>query len=149
MQKRRAQRRYCPTCKRRTGTVDEPGICEVHGEAGQQRYWSLRIAPTVPRVNYDRYINSPKWRRIRAIIIARDSGLCMGCGSAGNHVHHIHYRTLGDETGAELVLLCKPCHDGEHESYRLKAREAYWTEIINRTELVTAALDREYRAIVT
>ena len=136
-------KRYCPACGRRAGTADVPRVCRVHGKAGVTRKsfqshaaWRTqrRKARTAARapwpVRHKAHLNSKKWARIRQKVIVRDYGMCAGCGQPGLDVHHIHYRTLGVETGDELILLCRPCHEKEHSVGPLSRREGQWQPII-------------------
>lgn len=66
---------------------------------------------------------SKEWRRVRAYIFKRDSGLCVKCGRPGAIVHHKEHLTprnignlaisLGEDN---LELLCRDCHGLEHAS---------------------------------
>ena len=136
-------KRYCPDCGRRAGTASIPRVCRVHGKAGVTRKsfqshagWrtqrrKARTAARAPwNVRHAAHLNSKVWARIRQKVIVRDYGMCAGCGQPGRDVHHIHYRTLGVETGEELVLLCRPCHEKEHSVSPLSKREGQWQLII-------------------
>lgn len=144
MLRRRALRRYCPDCGRKTGTAEDPGSCEVHGRAGLSKAEvraSKAKAPAAParpqptagrirpdskpswlkhaEIDYDAYLKSSGWRAIRRAVLARDGGQCTECRSAERlHVHHMHYRTLGFETGEELLTLCERCHDALHARWK-------------------------------
>ena len=57
------------------------------------------------------------WRRIRARVLRRDSGLCQHCLKAGRvtaaaEVHHLTPVAMGgtDDMG-NLLALCPPCHE--------------------------------------
>lgn len=66
--------------------------------------------------NYKNHIASPKWKAIRANVIAIRGSKCEECGSTSRlHVHHLHYRTFGDELPEDLKVLCKNCHDKKHQ----------------------------------
>lgn len=82
---------------------------------------------------YQDYISSPKWRRLRDAKIESVGGVCERCGiskfSARLEVHHLHYRTFQKEKPADLQALCPECHafaDMERqtiESLEKKARQ--------------------------
>lgn len=149
--KRHPSRRYCPECGRRTGSKQNPKVCSVHGKMGVPR----RPAKGPPRArgtrrerkefygpNYlwheqhETHLRSARWTRSRLQIITRDHDRCQTCQGRGRDVHHIHYRTMGHEKGDELVLLCRTCHQKEHQQFRLSQREDHWREVIlsrNRT----------------
>lgn len=133
------KRRYCPNHATRIGDVRLPGICAECGAAGvafeiarahKHARTAIRRGKTpkpIPtprelrerREIYEAYLETPQWRRLRLLVIARDGGHCAICKCSDLlHVHHLHYRTFGNETGEELVTLCKPCHRDEHRRRR-------------------------------
>lgn len=66
---------------------------------------------------------SKEWRKVRAYIFKRDSGLCVRCGRPGEIVHHKTHLTpanIGNPSIAlgedNLELLCRDCHAIEHTS---------------------------------
>ena len=65
---------------------------------------------------YKKYLNSPAWHRKRDSVIERDKGICVCCRAEGRVVHHTTYENVGKEPLSDLVLLCKKCHDREHQS---------------------------------
>lgn len=69
---------------------------------------------------------SPKWHKIRKVILERDGHACRICCSWENlHVHHIDYeRSNNDEIN--LVTLCEGCHRALHaEGYKPCDHEDY------------------------
>lgn len=67
------------------------------------------------RRRYDAHMVSPKWRTIRAKVIARAGAICEGCASApAVQAHHMTYVHMGDEFLWELKAVCKRCHDRFH-----------------------------------
>ena len=68
------------------------------------------------RADYSEYLNSDPWRRRRAKVLERASGLCEGCmTNAATEVHHTTYQHLGNEFAFELIALCDACHSRIHE----------------------------------
>ena len=70
------------------------------------------------------------WRKVCALVHARDGRACRCCGKRTNanavgllrgHRHHIVYRSAGgkDET-INIVTLCPTCHDDEHVKRTLR-----------------------------
>ncbi len=102
---------------------------------GRRAKKKSRLNPPIDdwHLQHEALLESPRWARIRQKVIIRDLGRCQTCGAAGRDVHHIHYRTLGSETGDELILLCRLCHKTEHKHYRLSDREDHWIAKRNRT----------------
>ena len=75
----------------------------------------------------ERFYKSKKWQRIRALVWARDKGLCQRCREqgilkAGDTVHHIVELTpenINDESVSlnpdNLMTLCRDCHAAVHK----------------------------------
>jgi 5-methylcytosine-specific restriction endonuclease McrA len=53
------------------------------------------------------------WRRVRALVLARDGRLCRlqlaGCTTVATHVHHVRGKARGDDP-AHLVAACAGCN---------------------------------------
>lgn len=57
------------------------------------------------------------WAEVAKTIRILDKFTCVGCGATGVelHVHHIVYASnFGTHQRANLVTLCRPCHEREH-----------------------------------
>lgn len=63
---------------------------------------------------YDEYRQSDAWKSIRASVLQRDNYRCRDCGGMAVLAHHLHYRNFKHELLADLVSLCKSCHDDIH-----------------------------------
>lgn len=62
--------------------------------------------------NYAKYLESPLWRRIRALVL-RDGRVCAGgCGRMATQVHHGDYsrETLEGHNLTDLYPVCSGCH---------------------------------------
>lgn len=62
-----------------------------------------------------------RWDETRKIVLERDSGRCVRCGSNAEHVHHRHPKGLGGTSDeyikygpANCVSLCFSCHNWVH-----------------------------------
>lgn len=70
------------------------------------------------RNEYEKHLNSPKWKKFRSSILKSYDNICQKCKNKFNakilHVHHLHYNTLGDEKPEDVLLVCKPCHEEIH-----------------------------------
>lgn len=71
--------------------------------------------------DYDAYLASPHWAKLRRSVLVRDGFLCQGCfrkiTDATAHVHHLSYdayNRLGYSFAFECVALCPECHDQYH-----------------------------------
>lgn len=68
-------------------------------------------------MEYDDYLNTPWWRKIRRKRIEHDDMKCHDCGaSMPLTVHHLTYDNLGCEPLDDLVTLCQRCHKRRHDS---------------------------------
>lgn len=73
---------------------------------------------------YERYLRSPRWKRLRWRVCSRDRYKCWGCGHFDTpwrlQVHHERYHGWAwyalrlPERKRNLVTLCRPCHEREH-----------------------------------
>lgn len=66
------------------------------------------------RVFYREHLNSPFWQNIRSQVVTRYNGRCCRCGDVGTDVHHLTYENVGNENLEDLILLCRKCHQSEH-----------------------------------
>lgn len=67
------------------------------------------------KTEYQKYLESPRWKQLRAEAIKRDCWGCVFCGNDIEHVHHVKYpKVLGEETVGDLISVCKICHDKCH-----------------------------------
>lgn len=75
--------------------------------------------PKVPRdllADYSAYIESTQWQRKRSERMAIDRKQCVLCGSVQNlQVHHVTYERLFNEKMADLMTVCKSCHEILHD----------------------------------
>lgn len=62
---------------------------------------------------YRGYLESDRWREVRAEAIARAGGRCVLCnGTMGLQGHHREYSTMGTPEEVENVFpLCQRCHE--------------------------------------
>lgn len=66
-------------------------------------------------IDYDKYIQSPEWKRRRVDILRRDKYRCRVCREGDRlDVHHLNYDRLGKERNSDLASLCRQCHDAVH-----------------------------------
>lgn len=74
---------------------------------------------------YDDYINSKKWRRIRAEALDVHGHFCSRCLSTKQlHVHHKKYTNFGDEQIEDLQVLCKDCHMKLHRIIKSRQKRS-------------------------
>ena len=71
-------------------------------------------------MDYHTYIRSWQWRERRLAAMTAAGNKCQRCGAdywLGNQLeaHHLHYNSLGHERPEDVVVLCRPCHEAEHQ----------------------------------
>jgi 5-methylcytosine-specific restriction endonuclease McrA len=73
----------------------------------------------------NRFYRSAAWQQARLIKITSANGRCEKCGGVGEEVHHIIHVTPNNVKNLNvtlnqdnLILLCKDCHNKEHERFR-------------------------------
>lgn len=69
---------------------------------------------------YKVYMQSQEWQEKRKQRLWIDNFKCVMCGNehARLQVHHIHYRTLGNENPmTDLATVCPACHEKLHNFY--------------------------------
>jgi hypothetical protein len=82
-----------------------------HKRAAERRAWLA---------SHDAYLQTDKWRSLRARVLRRDNGICQGClVQNATQVHHLSYAHWRDELLFELTSLCDACHTKAHQD-RLK-----------------------------
>lgn len=69
---------------------------------------------------YQLYIQSPEWKQIRSRKITACGSVCEICNKfcSSLQVHHLHYRTVGEERNEDLMVVCKNCHPQVDEERR-------------------------------
>lgn len=67
--------------------------------------------------SYKEFLKTKYWKKVRSIVIKRDSYLCVKCGTDKHlQVHHTTYKNHFHEMKhiSDLITLCKECHKKEH-----------------------------------
>jgi hypothetical protein len=63
---------------------------------------------------YNDYLKSSEWGTKRRLVMERDNGTCRRCSSEAEHVHHLNYDRVGNESMDDLVAFCAGCHRWVH-----------------------------------
>jgi hypothetical protein len=71
---------------------------------------AIRNDPSIQ--DYDEYLKSPLWRKIRRRVLKRDNHKCKRCSGKATVVHHRDYtpEVLRGDADHLLVSLCDGCH---------------------------------------
>lgn len=65
---------------------------------------------------YHRFLQSPRWKAVRARVLNRDRHTCQYCGQFATEVHHLRYDDWADP---EVCLaVCRRCHERLHSKAR-------------------------------
>ena len=71
------------------------------------------------RRDYLAYLDSDEWQQLRLAVLS-ENGSCAVCTSTTHlDVHHRTYERFGHEALADLIVLCRDCHDIFHKSRRI------------------------------
>ena len=69
---------------------------------------------------YHNYLQSSEWIELRIEMLHFYDYKCARCGVKHKHynlhVHHKTYKNIYNEQPEDLELICKPCHEKEHEN---------------------------------
>jgi hypothetical protein len=72
------------------------------------------------RCDYGLYLKTEHWSGKRDEALEFWERRCSVCNSPDNlHVHHRTYERRGHEQPADLIVLCRPCHQLFHDNGRL------------------------------
>jgi 5-methylcytosine-specific restriction endonuclease McrA len=75
---------------------------------------------------YQRHIASSRWKELRLKIIEQRGGKCQRCNSDSLdlELHHLHYRSLGNELPEDVELLCPKCHETADAARRPRRKDS-------------------------
>lgn len=74
--------------------------------------------------SYREFLLSDFWKKKRDWILEchrkKKGERCDGCGKSKItlEVHHLNYENLGNEGGEDILILCRDCHQKEHDLRR-------------------------------
>jgi 5-methylcytosine-specific restriction endonuclease McrA len=138
-------KRRCPGCRYEATTGEFPVTRDTRtGFVAETAEW---------RAEYARVLGSARWRKLRLETVGRQRFRCAHCGAFGGvsrstlELHHLHYRTLGEETAVDVVALCKVCHSNADleraKAGRASASSAHWSARL-RGWAETVGMDPDY-----
>ena len=80
-----------------------------------------RRAGARTQLPYSEYLKTEWWQQRRVKALARAEHRCQVCNSDKRlEIHHRTYERLGHERDADLVVLCRTCHQLFHDSGELR-----------------------------
>jgi hypothetical protein len=66
-------------------------------------------------MNYQEYLNSPEWDKLRKFVYTRSNNKCEMCGAPAANVHHVKYpKQFEEDSPANVLALCERCHRLSH-----------------------------------
>lgn len=81
----------------------------------------IAYLPDGSLIDYDDYLNHPRWQTVRKARFDFDGGKCVICHKDLHdkpyHTHHLHYQRLGHERMRDVITLCQSCHHDFHQSW--------------------------------
>lgn len=88
----------------------------------KEDYIELEAQILRSKYNYQNYLdyiqNNPRWQNKRLQRLEIDKYICQSCGkqltSQTAHIHHVNYNSLFNENMNDIISLCPPCHEKEH-----------------------------------
>lgn len=92
--------------------------------------WGIAVAQAYQGVekmaSYWELLKDPRWQKVRLKMLEAAGWSCQACSDATTmlSVHHKRYvkgRAPWEYEAHELVVLCQPCHEMEHEAKNLRA----------------------------
>ncbi len=96
------------------------------------KFGRIRYFKSIPYVDY---LLTPHWKKKRTAARKHHGVKCNRCGSRKNlHVHHKTYERLGAELMSDLELLCRGCHENEHEGSKPWIKDPMTREFIGQFE---------------
>jgi 5-methylcytosine-specific restriction endonuclease McrA len=64
---------------------------------------------------YQKYLNSPKWKAKRILVLRRAKYKCEECKRRqATQIHHKTYKRIFNEPLSDLLAVCAPCHKKIH-----------------------------------
>ena len=78
-------------------------------------------------MRYENQLKTPQWKIKRQQILFRDGKKCTHCGKKTKHnIHHTVYikgRYAWEYENDDLITLCQPCHEKEHQKVWINVEE--------------------------
>ena len=89
------------------------------GDASRRRerdaYTISCVRESLTRGSYYHYRQTQHWEDIRKEALINSGNKCAKCGSKRKlQLHHLHYKTLGEESSDDVVMLCPRHHAALH-----------------------------------
>lgn len=85
-----------------------------HKKKKKKRKQKKNSLKKLKTMQYDRYVRTGHWQRIKRNYYKKHKKICYCCGEDSYVLHHINYSRRGEEKDKDLVTLCENCHNEVH-----------------------------------
>lgn len=92
----------------------------------KQRKKLMKKPKSVRQKEYQKFLKSEEWAKIRADVIMLAEYKCETCGRRPKtfQIHHLSYdKPWGQEEPGDLVCLCPRCHDRAHGKTKIRRKK--------------------------
>lgn len=106
-------------------TIQSQGYSRIKHQKKLKKIKS-KLIKKIDRKEYQKFLKSPYWKRVRKSILLRDGNKCVKCGDKNLlHIHHTTYINHGNEHEHldDLITLCEACHSYEHNPNKITIKE--------------------------
>ncbi len=117
----RSELQQATTTRKWRGSLGECRVCSEERERGREEsavYWERETQRrlSLQTMPYSEYLRTPEWQEKRRAALKRARYACQVCNASGVeiNVHHRTYERRGQEWAADLIALCRPCHERHH-----------------------------------
>lgn len=126
----RSARIRCPKLDGSESWLDDEGTCKTTFADIEAR-WGIpeALATAIMHLRmmpYEDYLKSSHWQTIRRDVWVAQDGKCAACTNGViRDVHHRHdgYARKGFERDEDVIGVCRPCHEVEHNLLVARLRE--------------------------
>lgn len=86
----------------------------------------------ISREERNKYLASPQWKELKQTKLRQSYYICQVCGTTKKlELHHLTYERLTKERLEDVVILCRHCHQLQHDTYGL-SRDTIYLPIIRK-----------------
>lgn len=92
---------------------------EMIDERNDMRARARKRIAAKKKVDYQEYLLSDHWEKMRRRALYHDGYKCADCMTAETlQIHHLSYLRIGHERMTDLITVCESCHLARHPEVR-------------------------------